>query len=208
MRRLDELSDGDRHRPLIPLYEGYVQLHRGAELRRSPPPAEQNWLMRAVLLGGAGEVGAEVARDLARVAEFDSLVIADVDERARAPARARARRIRESRPARSTSATASRHCRRSPARTCCQLHELRAVRRGARAGLAARVDYADLISEPSERSGGPRARPGSRPSRGWAPRPGSSNVLVRHAADELDELHDVDISWISSRTVAPLAGLA
>ena len=37
--------------------------------------------MRVVVLGGAGEVGAEVSRDLAAVDEIDSLVIADVDAR-------------------------------------------------------------------------------------------------------------------------------
>ena len=37
--------------------------------------------MRVVVLGGAGEVGAEVTRDLAQVDDIDSLVIADVDER-------------------------------------------------------------------------------------------------------------------------------
>src|SRR5262249_15723641 len=37
--------------------------------------------------------------------------------------------------------------------------------------------------------------------------PGLSNVLVRDAADSLDELHEVEISWISLRTVAPTPGL-
>ena len=41
----------------------------------------ENHAMRVVVLGGAGEVGAEVTRDLAMVDEVDSLVIADVDER-------------------------------------------------------------------------------------------------------------------------------
>src|SRR5437899_11996394 len=46
------------------------------------------WRMRIVLLGGAGEVGSEVARDLAALPEIDSLVIADLDaERAVAVAR-------------------------------------------------------------------------------------------------------------------------
>jgi saccharopine dehydrogenase-like NADP-dependent oxidoreductase len=37
--------------------------------------------------------------------------------------------------------------------------------------------------------------------------PGLSNVLVHHAADSLDELHEVEISWMSLRTVAPTPGL-
>ena len=35
--------------------------------------------MRIVVVGGAGEVGAELVRDLASVEDIDSLVVADVN---------------------------------------------------------------------------------------------------------------------------------
>ena len=60
---------------------------------------------------------------------------------------------------------------------------------------------------PPRSSSGRRARWGSPRSQDWERRPGLSNVLVRQAADELDELREVDISWISLRTVAPTLGL-
>src|SRR5215831_8175863 len=66
--------------PFIPLYESLVQIQQSEALRWAAAGAE-NHTMRVVVLGGAGEVGAEVTRDLATVDDIDSLVIADVDER-------------------------------------------------------------------------------------------------------------------------------
>ncbi|HTT29590.1 MAG TPA: hypothetical protein VMG37_14340, partial [Solirubrobacteraceae bacterium] len=66
--------------PFIPLYERLVQIQHPEALPCAAAGAE-NHAMRVVVLGGAGEVGAEVTRDLATVDDVDSLVIADVDER-------------------------------------------------------------------------------------------------------------------------------
>ncbi len=174
---------------------------------RVRPAGEQNWLMRAVLLGGAGEVGAEVARDLARVAEFDSLVIADVDgERAAMLARELEHpgveacqidvRDRESALQTLAGANVLVNCT-----SFALFDEVLAL------AIAARVDYADLISEPTAEQRRAAREAGITAISGLGASPGLSNVLVRHAADELDELHDVDISWISLRTVAPSQGL-
>src|ERR1700741_1273480 len=51
-------------------------------------PRRTECVMRVALVGGAGEVGAEIARDLAGVREIETLVVADVDaERAAVLAR-------------------------------------------------------------------------------------------------------------------------
>jgi lysine 6-dehydrogenase len=163
--------------------------------------------MRVVVLGGAGEVGTEVVRDLAAVEEIDSLVIADQDAE-------RAMRLE--------------HELDRPGVVSCELNARdRESALGLLAGadmlmnctsfalfdavfelaLAARVDYADLISEPSAAQREAARRAGISAISGLGASPGLSNVLVRHAAEELDELHEVDISWLSSRTVAPTRGL-
>jgi saccharopine dehydrogenase (NAD+, L-lysine-forming) len=71
----------------------------------------------------------------------------------------------------------------------------------------ASVDYADLISEPEDRHRHAAEGAGITAISGLGASPGLSNVLARHAADSLDELHSVEISWISLRTVAPTPGL-
>ena len=66
--------------------------------------------------------------------------------------------------------------------------------------LAAGVDYADLISEPSDHQREAARDAGITAISGLGATPGLSNVLVAHAAGELDDVHDVEISWLSSRT--------
>jgi lysine 6-dehydrogenase len=163
--------------------------------------------MRVVVLGGAGEVGAEVARDLAAVEEIDSLVIADIDGR-------RAAQIAGEIG--------------SPGIDTVRLDVRdRAVALAALAGadvlmnctsfalfddvlalaLEVGVDYADLISEPSQEQYRAAKDAGITAISGLGATPGLSNVLVAHAAAEFDDVHDVEISWLSSRTVAPTPGL-
>jgi saccharopine dehydrogenase-like NADP-dependent oxidoreductase len=163
--------------------------------------------MRVVLLGGAGEVGSEVARDLAAVAEIDALVIADVDaERAHALAREVDRRgvtattldVRD-RP-RALELLAG----TDVLMNCTSFALFDDVLDLA---LAARVDYADLISEPTSQQRRSAESAGIAAISGLGASPGLSNILVRHAAEELDELRTVEISWISLRTVAPTPGL-
>lgn len=163
--------------------------------------------MRVVLLGGAGEIGAEIAVDLAAVAEIDALVIADLDEQ-RAATLAReigrphvvARQVdvhdREAALALLGDANLVMNC------TTLTLFEP-----VFELALEASVDYADLISEPTPEQRQAAAWAGITAISGLGVTPGLSNVLVRHAAEELDELYDVNISWISLRSVAPSPGL-
>ena len=165
--------------------------------------------MRIALVGGAGEVGTEIARDLVHVEGIETLLIADLDG-ARASSLAR-----ELEPL-------------HPGVADCQVdvHDQRAALKrlvGADVlmnctsftlfdrvlSLAAEasIDYADLISEPDEQHRHAAEAAGITAISGLGASPGLSNVLVRHAADSLDELHEVEISWISLRTVAPTPGL-
>lgn len=163
--------------------------------------------MRVVVLGGAGEVGTEVTRDLAAVDEIDSLVVADIDEhRAARIARELERpevdacgldvRDREEALAALAGADLLMNCT-----SFALFDDVFAL------ALAAGVDYADLISEPSERQRQAAKDAGITAISGLGATPGLSNVLVAHAAAELDDVHEVEISWLSSRTVAPTPGL-
>jgi saccharopine dehydrogenase (NAD+, L-lysine-forming) len=163
--------------------------------------------MRVVLLGGAGEVGSEVARNLARVAEIDEIAIADINgERAHALAR------EIGRPGVSATALDARDRDRAlellaDANVLMNCTSFELFGEVFELALAARLDYADLISEPTTRQLEAAVAAGITAISGLGATPGLSNVLVRHAADELDELRTVEISWISLRTVAPTPGL-
>jgi lysine 6-dehydrogenase len=183
-----------------------VQIQQTVALRPAAAAAE-NHAMRVVVLGGAGEVGAEVTRDLAAVDEIDSLVIADVDamraaelagelERRDVAALEVDVRDRDGALAALTGADLLMNCT-----SFALFDDVFAL------ALAAGVDYADLISEPSERQREAARDAGITAISGLGATPGLSNVLVAHAAAELDEVHDVEISWLSSRTVAPTPGL-
>jgi lysine 6-dehydrogenase len=183
-----------------------VQIQQTAALPRSGADAE-NHAMRVVVLGGAGEVGAEVARDLAAVDEIDSLVIADIDEQRVAQLAAELGRPEEDAvrlDVRDRGAALSALAGADVLMNCTSFALFNDVFALA---LAAGVDYADLISEPSDQQCRAAKDAGITAISGLGATPGLSNVLVAHAAAELDDVHDVEISWLSSRTVAPTPGL-
>jgi saccharopine dehydrogenase (NAD+, L-lysine-forming) len=163
--------------------------------------------MRIVVVGGAGEVGAELVADLARVEDVDSLVVADSDG-------ARGRGIAaDINSPRVHAYELDVHDRESALKVleganvlmnCTSFSLFDTVFDLA---LEARVDYADLISEPSERHRAAAERAGITAISGLGASPGLSNVLVRHAAEQLDVPLAVNISWVSSRTAAPTPGL-
>jgi saccharopine dehydrogenase (NAD+, L-lysine-forming) len=163
--------------------------------------------MRIVVLGGAGAMGSAVSVDLAACSEVSELVIADVDAgRAEALAAgcegSRARAVgldiadRSAALALLDSADVLVNC------TSFVLFD--AV---IELAVAARVDYADLISEPTEAQRRAVERAGITAISGLGASPGLTNVLVRHAADWFDELEEAHISWASFRTIAPSPGL-
>jgi saccharopine dehydrogenase-like NADP-dependent oxidoreductase len=163
--------------------------------------------MRVVLVGGAGEVGSEVARDLAAVDEIDPLLIADLNSEGAASLAAELDRpgvlgckldVRDRESALELLAGAD------VLMNCTSFALFDDVLNLA---VEARVDYADLISEPTEQQRVAAERAGIAAVSGLGASPGLSNVLVHHAAEQLDELREVNVSWISSRTVAPTPGL-
>jgi saccharopine dehydrogenase-like NADP-dependent oxidoreductase len=165
--------------------------------------------MRVALLGGAGEVGAEIARDLAQLDEIEALLIADLDG-------ARAEKLAGELAPQHPGVSARQldvHDRDEALRwlagadvlmNCTSFTLFDQVLSLA---VEASIDYADLISEPDEQHRQAAERAGITAISGLGASPGLSNVLVRHAADSMDELHEAEISWISLRTVAPTPGL-
>jgi lysine 6-dehydrogenase len=162
--------------------------------------------MPIVVLGGAGEVGAALSADLADCPEVDELIVADVD-------RERAAEVAAKLGSNAEAASVDVH---APAGViellagadllvnCTSFTLFDAVLELA---LRAGVDYADLISEPTEAQRQAAEEAGITAISGLGATPGLSNVLVRHAADELDELEEAHISWVSLRTIAPSRGL-
>jgi saccharopine dehydrogenase (NAD+, L-lysine-forming) len=159
-----------------------------------------------VVLGGAGEVGAPLTRDLAAFGDVAELLVADVDgARAQALAeelgpavRAIAVDVRDRRAAIEALAGAD------VLMNCTSFTLFDAV---IDVAAAAGVQYADLLSEPTETQRRRVREAGITAVSGLGATPGLSNVLVREAAGELDRLHEVHVSWVSFRTIAPAPGL-
>lgn len=162
--------------------------------------------MRIVVLGGAGEVGAALSADLAACGEVDELVVADRDrERAEAVAAAAGR------PAAAVGLDLADTSRAlallDGADVLVNCTSFTLFDSVIALATKARVDYCDLISEPSEAQRRAVREAGITAISGLGATPGLSNVLVRHAADDLDELEEAHISWVSFRTIAPSPGL-
>lgn len=152
-------------------------------------------------------MGAALTADLARCEEVDEVLVADVDRRkAEALAvslgsrrvRAAGLDLRERRRALETLDGVD------VLMNCTSFTLFDAV---IDLAIAAGVDYADLISEPSDAQRRAVEETGITAVSGLGATPGLSNVLVRHAASELGELQEVHVSWVSFRTIAPSPGL-
>lgn len=162
--------------------------------------------VRIVVLGGAGEVGAALTRDLASWTDVDELLVADVDgAKARAlagelggPARAIELDVHDRDAAIGALAGAD------VLMNCTSFTLFDAV---IDVAAAAGVQYADLLSEPTEAQRRLVRDAGITAVSGLGATPGLSNVLVRDAAGELDELKEAHVSWASFRTIAPAPGL-
>lgn len=163
--------------------------------------------MRIVVLGGAGAMGSALSEDLAGCPEIDELVVADVDA-ARVGAlvesfegtRARAVGI----DLNDRTATLSLLDGADLLVNCTSFTLFDRV-----IGLAvdARVPYADLISEPTAEQRRAVEAAGITAVSGLGASPGLTNVLVRHAADELGPPEEAHLAWASFRTIAPSPGL-
>ena len=163
--------------------------------------------MRVVVLGGSGEVGSIVTADLAACPDVQELVVCDLD-------RARVEALTAALGATKVSAVGLDLADRERALEAvagadvlmnCASFAL--FDRAIELAIAAGVDYADLLSEPTVEQRRAVEAAGIVAVSGLGASPGLSNVLARHAAEELDELDEVHVSWVSFRTIAPSPGL-
>jgi saccharopine dehydrogenase-like NADP-dependent oxidoreductase len=160
-----------------------------------------------VVLGGAGEVGRWVSTDLAACREIGELIIADIDG---SRAEALASSIGDPRVRAEAVDLEDRSCMLSlleGADLLMNCTSLVLFDHVIDLAIDAGVNYADLISEPSASQREAALQAGIVAVSGLGSSPGLSNVLVRHAADELDELEEVHIQGVTWRAIAPSPGL-
>ena len=161
--------------------------------------------MNVVVLGAAGEVGKTLTADLAACPEIDHVVAADL-------ARDEVEALAAGRE-RVSAAPVNLRDREQVLRlldgcdllvNCTSFSLFDVV---IDLAVSAGIDYADLLSYPSQEQVRAVEESGITAISGLGLTPGLSNVLVAHAADELDEIEEAHIAWMSFRTIAPSRGL-
>jgi saccharopine dehydrogenase-like NADP-dependent oxidoreductase len=167
--------------------------------------------MRIIVLGGCGTVGTEVCRDLARTSDFEEIVIADANfEKAEAlttelgGGRLRAQRIDVS-----DESTLTDQLRGFDVVANCTTYHFGLVT--SRAAIQAGVNYVDLgglFNTPRQLELDEIARrAGVTLCLGCGATPGVTNLMARRAADQMDQVEAVHISFASFRSIAPSPGL-
>jgi lysine 6-dehydrogenase len=161
--------------------------------------------MRVVVLGAAGEVGKTLTADLGACPEIDHVVAADLarDEvEALAAGRERVSAAPVNLRDREQVLRLLHGCDLLVNCTSFSLFDV-----VIDLAVSAGIDYADLLSYPSQEQVRAVEESGITAISGLGLTPGLSNVLVAHAADELDEIEEAHIAWMSFRTIAPSRGL-
>jgi len=161
--------------------------------------------MKVGVLGAAGEVGTTLTADLAACPEIDHVVAADLarDEvEALAAGREQVSAVPLDVRDRERALRVLDGC--DVLVNCTSFSLFDDV---IDLAITARIDYADLISQPSQEQVRAVEKAGITAISGLGLTPGLSNVLVAHAADELDEIEEAHIAWMSFRTIAPSRGL-
>lgn len=164
-------------------------------------------VMRIFVLGGAGNIGSEVTRALLQFPEVKQVAIGEYSVEA---ANRLAAELRDP-------------------RICIEQVDVKQVPQTAQklkgydvlmnatyfglfdyaiqAAISAGIDYADLISEPTEKQIAEVQRSGISAVSGLGLTPGLSNVLARRGAGKFQTTEEIHIHWVSLRTVAPSEGL-
>lgn len=161
--------------------------------------------MKVIVLGAAGEVGKALTADLASCPEMDEVVAADVargEVEALASASEKVSAVALDLRDRERALGVLDGC--AVLVNCTSFAFFDDV---IDLAVAAGVDYADLLSEPSEEQRKVVEDAGITAISGLGASPGLSNVLVAHAAEDLGALDEVHISWASFRAIAPSRGL-
>jgi lysine 6-dehydrogenase len=166
--------------------------------------------MDAVIIGACGAVGREVSSRLAAEPGVDRLTLVDLDAGGlRRLARGLDGTVQTRRADASDRAELREVVRGAGVLVNCTTYHLGVP--ALRAAIAERVDYVDLgglYNTPRQLELDERARrAGIRAIIGCGATPGLSNVLVRRAADLLDRVEEVHISFASHRDMAASPGL-
>jgi lysine 6-dehydrogenase len=166
---------------------------------------------KIIILGGCGAMGSEASRDLARTSDFEEIVIADAEiKKAEAlteelgGGRVRALRI----DVRDEDALAEKLRDFQVVANCTTYHFGLIV---TRAAIKARVNYLDLgglFNTPRQLELDDEAKQaGITVCLGCGATPGVTNLIARHAANQLDKVDEVHIAFASFRAIAPSPGL-
>ena len=167
--------------------------------------------MRIIVLGGCGAMGSEVTRDLAGTSDFEEIIIADADlTKARTLAgelgdgRVRAIQIDVS-----DEDSLAEKLRGFDVVANATTYHFGLI--ATRAAIKAGVNYLDLgglFNTPKQLELDEAAqRAGVTICLGCGATPGVTNLMTRHAADQMDRVDEVHIAFASFRSIAPSAGL-
>ena len=166
---------------------------------------------RIIILGGCGAMGSEATRDLARTSDFEEIVIADFDlTRAKAlAAELGGGRVRAIPVDANDEAALTESLRGFDVVANCTTYHFGVI--ATRAAINAGVNYLDLgglYNTPKQLLMDDDARhAGVTICLGAGATPGVTNLMARAAADQLDQVHEVHISFASFRSIAPSPGL-
>ena len=162
--------------------------------------------MRALILGGAGEVGRHVTREVGRHLDPTDMVVADIDVR-------RARQLLDEVirsgvrlievDVRDRRGLANALSNVDVVVNCTPQAWFDTV---LAAAIQAGVDYLDLGSEPTEEQREACREADAIAVSGLGLAPGTSNVLCAHACSELESVEEVEVTWASLRSIAPSEG--
>jgi lysine 6-dehydrogenase len=166
---------------------------------------------RIIVLGGCGAMGTELTRDLSRTSDFEQIVIADSDlskAHALADELGGGRVIAEQIDVSNEDALTER-LRDFDVVANATTYHFGLI--ATRAAIRARINYLDLgglFNTPKQLELDEEAKTaGVTICLGCGATPGVTNLMTRHAADQMDQIDEVHIAFASFRSIAPSAGL-
>lgn len=167
--------------------------------------------MKIIVLGGCGEMGSEATRDLAETSDFAEIVVADIDlEKAqRLVDELGGGRLRAMRVDVSDEQALIEHLKGFDVVANCTTYHfgLNVTRAAIRAGVNY-LDLGGLFNTPKQLELDEEARrAGVTICLGCGATPGVTNLMARRAAEQLDEVDEVQIAFASFRAIAPSPGL-
>jgi lysine 6-dehydrogenase len=166
---------------------------------------------RVIVLGGCGAMGSELTRDLARTSDFEEIVIADADlEKAKSLAgELGAGRVRASQVDVSDEDALTEKLRGFDVVANATTYHFGLI--ATRAAIKARINYLDLgglFNTPKQLELDDKAREaGVTICLGCGATPGVTNLMTRHAVDQIDSVDEVHVAFASYRSIAPSVGL-